>query len=182
MRERGKGIYFWVLDLPVKITPPPLSEGGGMRNKALSVEPPSTHQPTREGVSGAKTPAQKAAWGTPAPGSGWLECTGAGKGTCLAAPYSRPLHASSSGARARPLFCGVSPTTSTSPSLSWPSSLPKENHLYRLPRSARCRARHEDQGAILTRVADPRGRLRVWAAAESAVRADEAADGSGGGN
>ena len=86
------------------------------------------------------------------------------------------------GARARPLFCGVSPTTSTSPSLSWPSSLPKENHLYRLPRSARCRARHEDQGAILTRVADPRGRLRVWAAAESAVRADEAADGSGGGN
>ena len=68
-----------------------------------TIDPP-THA---RRVSGAKTPAQKAAWGTPAPGSGWRECTGAGKGTCLAMPYSRPLRASSSGL-ARVLFSAAS--------------------------------------------------------------------------
>ena len=77
------------------------------RNKTLSVEQLPTRQTTPEGVSGAMTPAPKAAWGYAASGSGWRQCNGAGKGTCLAAPYSRPLHASSSGL-ARGLFSAAS--------------------------------------------------------------------------
>ena len=102
--------------------------GGGnkKRNTSPSANPPHS---AREGVSGAKTPAKKR-MGCAGPGSGRIHRCREGH---------LPVHASLSaaphaerGARGRPLFCGVSPT-STLPSLSWPSSLPKGTTLYRVP-------------------------------------------------